>query len=132
MKYFIVYLPNFFFQLKFENNIEIKISKNNTIEIEEVYEDNGIEKGKENARLSTSTSETDRPSIICRQNAGTGKSLLKRLRSGVDNLDLQSVLKNSCSGQAILNDYKKNSILTTRSRNSLVTIIIYYFLDKSM
>lgn len=82
---------------------------------------------KENAK-----SNSKRISSFCRQNADIGTSLLKRLRSGVDFLDLESFLDNSCSGQAILSDYKSNNILSNKSRNSLATLLIYHFLDKSM
>lgn len=47
-------------------------------------------------------------------------------------LNLHDLLQKSCIGQGIIKDYEKNNTLSKKSRNSLVSLIINDFLDKSM
>lgn len=58
-------------------------------------------------------------------------SLSKQLRHNTDLFNLDQFLQNSCTGRGIIKEYEKNSILSRKSRNSLVTLLVNHFLDES-
>lgn len=56
----------------------------------------------------------------------------KRFCSSTDTFNLNDLLHNTCIGISVIKDYEKNHILSRKSRNTLTTLIIQHFLDKSM
>lgn len=99
-------------------------SKNENIK-EDIYDSN--QHKNKNEEMLDSTDEEE----IVTENVGYRTSLCKRLRHDTDLLNLKQFLQESCTDRGIINDYEKNSILSRKSRNNLVTLIINHFLDKS-
>lgn len=58
-------------------------------------------------------------------------SVYKR-KCNADSFYLHELLQKSCIGKGIIKDYERNSILSKKSRSSLVSLIINHFLDESM
>lgn len=88
---------------------------------------------KENILDHDVDSNTKKIKFTEKQDAGCKASDMYRRKCRNANLfNLHNLLQKSCIGQGIIKDYEKNNTLSKKSRNSLVSLIINDFLDKSM